>query len=188
MIVGDPDSVLWRYLELRGKLESGSPRDLVAERGLVFDELCGNCKASDADARIEERDEKSKASRWICSECDRAWPVELKSLLWNDFQSSPVADPTGDIRADLGTYYQILSRLLLREQRIYLLLVLFERRSYEEAAAEANRRWPQFRPPYGQRGPRPTVWSKWTIQRVVVDGRRRVNDELRARGLKPRFA
>ncbi len=32
----------------------------------------------------------------------------------------------------------------------------------------------------GQRGPRPAGWSKWTVQRVVMDGRRRVNDELRA--------
>ena len=182
--------MLFRYLELRERLESASPRSPIADKGLVFEPICGNpnCKALDADARLEEIDERSKASRWLCVECGAAWPVELKWLLWNDFQSTPVRDPTGDLRADLGTYYQILSRLLLREQRIYLLLVLFERRSYEDAAIEANRRWGNFRPPHGQRGPRPERWSKWTIQRVVMDGRRRVSHELRARGLKPRFA
>lgn len=190
LLISNPDSVLFRYLELRERLESASPREPVAERGLVFAEVCGNekCAAPSVDARVEEIDDRSKASRWICAECDKPWPVELKSLLWSDFQSSPVRDPTGDLRADLGTFYQILSRLLLREQRIYLLLVLFEGRSYEEAATEANRRWTNFRPPHGQRGPRPARWSKWTIQRVVVDGRRRVNHELRARGFKPRFA
>ena len=181
--------MLWRYLELRESL--GSPatgREPVADRGLVFDETCPNCHETDGDSRVEERDEKSGASRWICGGCGRAWPVALKSLLWSDFQSSKRGDPRGDLYADLGTYYQILSRLLLREQRIYLLLHLFEGRSYEEAALEANRRWPGAKPPHGQRGPRPVGWSRWTVQTTVVAARRRVNDELRARQMLPRFA
>lgn len=188
MVVRSPDEVFWRYLELRETLDSPTAREPVADQGLVFDEKCPHCGEPESDSRVEERDERSRASRWLCGGCGRPWPVELKSLLWCDFQSSKVGDPRGDLYADLGTYYQILSKLLLREQRIYLLLHLFEGRSYEETALEANRRWPTFHPPHGQRGPRPNIWSRWTIQRTVVDSRRRVNDELRARHMAPRYA
>jgi hypothetical protein len=55
-------------------------------------------------------------------------------------------------------------------------------------AQEANRRWPTFRPPYGSRGPRPAGWTKHSVSRVITDARRRINHELRTRGMRGRFA
>ena len=189
MFVKSPDEVLWRYLALRERIASASGRQPIAEKGLVFADKCPACGVLEADARMEEHDDRTGASRWVCIECEAAWPVEVAFLLRNEFQSSPKPDAAADLYAELATYHQILTKLLLREQRIYLLLYLYEDvGGYREVALEANRRWPTFRPPHGSRGPRPSIWSSWTVQRVVVDARRRLNDELRHRGLRGRFA
>ncbi len=189
LIVESPDDVLWRYLALRQKIGAPSARNAVVDKGLVFGDECVACGESLEVARVEERDEKTKASRWVCSVCDAVWPVDLKFLLRNEFDSSPRPGVGEELYALLGTYSTILSRLLLREQRIYLLLYLYENvGGYEEVARVANERWPRFRPPYGQRGPRPNGWTKWTVGRCVVDARRRINDELRTRSMKPRVA
>ncbi len=187
-VVTNPDSVLWRYLQLRQRLGSPSARNPVVDRGLVFGDHCLKCGARNEEARLEEIDQRSGASRWICGVegCREPWPVDLGFLLRNDFQSTPRPDASADLYADLGTYALILGKLLLREQRIYLLLYQYEDLCLESVADEANARWPTFHPPYGSRGPRPTRWSRWTVQRVVTDARRRLNDELRVRGLKPR--
>lgn len=189
MFVSSPDDVLWRYLALRERIASASGRQPIAEKGLVFADKCPRCKATEKDARLEEIDERTNASRWICIECEAAWPVEVAFLLRNEFQSSPKPDAAADLYAELATWHQILSKLLLREQRIYLLLYLYENvGGYGEVALEANRRWPGSRPPHGQRGPRPAIWTPWTVQRVVVDARRRLNEELRHRGFRGRYA
>lgn len=187
VVVQSPDEVLWRYLALRQKLGAPAARQVVVDRGLVFGDECDNCKAPSKEARLEEWDEKTRASRWMCTECDRPWPVDLKFLLRNEFQSSRRPSQGEELHALLATYSKILSRLLLREQRIYLLLYLYENvGGYEEVAKEANQRWPNFKPPYGNRGPKPNGWTKHTVNRVVVDARRRLNDELRVRHMKPR--
>ncbi len=186
-IVTNPDSVLWRYMQLRQRLGSPSARSPIVDRGLVFGDKCPECKAKDS--RLEQLDEKSGASRWVCGAegCGQPWPVDVAFLLRNEFSSSRRPDASSDLYADLGTYSKILDRLLLREKRIYLLLYLYEDvGGYEKVAFEANQRWPSFRPPYGTRGPKPARWSKWTVQRVITDGRRRIRDDLRARGLAPR--
>jgi transposase-like protein len=189
VFVKSPDDILWRYLSLRERIASASGRQPVAEKGLVFAEKCPGCKALDREARMEEQDKRTGASRWVCIECEAAWPVEVAFLLRNEFQSTPKVDAAADLYAELATYYQMLSKLLLREQRIYLLLYLYENvGGYREVALESNRRWPTFRPPHGSRGPRPATWSSWTVQRVIVDARRRLNDELRHRGLRGRYA
>lgn len=189
MFVSSPDDVLWRYLSLRERIASASGRQPIADKGLVWADKCPACGALDHDARMEEIDDRTSASRWVCVECLGAWPVEIAFLLRNEFQSTPKPDAAQDLYAELATYHQILTKLLLREQRIYLLLYLYENvGGYREVALEATRRWPTFRPPHGQRGPRPATWTPWTVQRVVVDARRRVNEELRHRGLRGRYA
>ena len=115
-MISSPDQVLWLYLELRQKLGSPAARDTVAERGLVFGDFCGSkeCKAPKESARLEERDPKSGASRWICQECGAAWPVDLAFLLRNEFQSSPRGDAGAELYAQMATYGGMLSRLPLR--------------------------------------------------------------------------
>lgn len=185
MVITSPDQLLWRYLELRQKLGAPAARQTVVDRGLVFGDRCSQCKAPEADARLEERDEKAEASRWICSKCQAVWPVDLAFLLRNEFQSTPKPDAAADLYSLLGTYSMILSALPLREQRVYLLLYLYENvGGYDQVAKEANRRWPRSSPPYGTRGPRPDGWTEWTVRRCVTDARRRINGELRARQLK----
>lgn len=186
MVISSPDEVLWRYLELRQKLGAPAARHTVVDRGLVFGDRCAQCKAPEADARLEERDERAKASRWVCSKCAAVWPVDLAFLLRNEFQSTPKPDAAADLYSLLGTYSQILSGLTLREQRVYLLLYLYENvGAYDQVAREANKRWPRSNPPTGSRGPRPNVWTEWGVRRCVTGARRRINDDLRARRLKP---
>lgn len=181
-MISSPDQVLWAYLELRQRLGSPTARDAVIDRGLVFGDFCSNaaCKAPKELAKLEERDPKSKASRWICSECAAAWPVDLAFLLRNEFQSSPRGDAGADLYAQMATYGTMLSRLPLREQRIYLLLYLYEGvGAYRDVADAANRRFPRTAPPHGQRGPRQNHWTEWTVRRCITAARRRLNDQLR---------
>lgn len=177
-------------MQLRQRLGSPSARHPVVDQGIVFGDKCDRCKATET--CLEQLDERSGASRWVCGAegCGEPWPVDVKFLLRNEFQATRRPDASADLYADLGTYSQILGKLLLREQRIYLLLYLYEDvGGYEEVAFEANQRWPAFHPPMrGTRGPKAERWSRWTVNRVVVDARRRINDELRVRGLKPRTA
>lgn len=191
MFVGSPDDVLWRYLALRERLSAPASRLTVVDQGLVFGDVCANkkCRASSDDARLEEQDARSGASRWMCNACGTVWPVDLAFLLRNEFQTTPRPDASADLYARLGDYARILTRLLLREQRIYLLLYLYEGvGGYEEVAKAANTRWPTFRPPYGNRGPRPSYWTKHSVSRVVTDARKRINGELRHSGMRPRTA
>lgn len=185
MVIRTPDEVLWRYLELRQKLGAPSARDTVAERGLVFGEKCPECDAPERLARLEQLNPKTGASRWTCSTCNALWPVDVAFLLRNEFQSTPRPDASGDLYALLGTYSQILGKLPLREQRCYLLLYLYENvGDYEAVAVEMNRRWPRSRPPNGAHGPSPRGWTEWAVRRTVTDARKRINSDLRARGLK----
>ncbi len=186
MVVGSPDEVLWRYLALRERL--GTPRTWrpVIDRGLVFGDSCLTCGASAKEARLEERDDRSGASRWVCAKdgCGAAWPVDLKFLLRYDPKSSPRPDGEVELFARLADLAKILDALLLREQRIYLLLYLYEGAGgFEEVARAANERWPTFRPPGGSRGPKPSTWSKHTVRQVVTAARSRINAELRQRGM-----
>lgn len=183
--IGSPDEVFWRYLELKRRLSAPASRQsLIAERGLVFGDKCRSCKG---DTFHEERSEKSPAIRYVCSndECGKAWPVDLAFLLRNEFQNTRRTDGVGDLFALMATYSQILNCLPLREQRIYLLLYLYEGLGgYDQVAVEATRRWPRSVPPWGGRGQRPTAWSAWGVRRAVTDARRRINEELRMRGIK----
>ena len=192
MVVRSPDEVLWRWLELREQLANPSARITVAEKGLVFPEKCPVCKALGVDARREDYDDVRKVSRWLCAKCEETgrvtvWPVDVAFLLRNEFDHTPVPDGAAELYATMATYGKILSGLSLREQRIYLLLYLYENvGAYDQVAVEASRRWPRSRPPTGSRGHRPDRWSEWTVRRCIIDARRRINDELRVRGMKPR--
>ena len=192
MVVRSPDEVLWRWLELREQLSSASARVTVAEKGLVFADKCPTCKATSDDARLEEYDDVRKVSRWVCYACGESgrvtvWPVDVAFLLRSEFDHTPVRDGAADLYATMATFGKILSVLTLREQRIYLLLYLYENiGAYDQVAVEAGRRWPRSRPPVGTRGSRPDRWSEWTVRRCINDARRRITDELRVRGLKGR--
>lgn len=185
MKIGSPDEVLWRYLELKRRLSAPASRQsLIADRGLVFGDKCKTCAG---ETFHEERSEKSLAIRYICSneECAKPWPVDLAFLLRNEFQSTRRSNGAAELFALMATYSQILKCLPLRDQRIYLLLYLYEGLGgYDQVAREATMRWPRSVPPWGGRGPRPTSWSAWGVRRVVHDARRRINDELRVRGIK----
>ncbi len=183
-MIGSPDELLWRYLDLRRRLTSPGVRSPVAERGLVFGAKCDACAQVGA-SRLEEYCKQTSASRWVCSECNAPWPVDVQFLLRNEFQSSPRPGQAWNDLAALGTYSQILSRLPLREQRCYLLLYLYENiGDYADVALEMNRRWPRSNPPTGRFGPSPKHWTEWTVRRTVTDARKRINEDLRARGLK----
>ena len=185
MFIDSPDEVLWRYLELRQKLGSPAARNTVAERGLVFGDECAECEAPEKGARLEQHCEKTRASRWVCSACDAPWPVDVAFLLRNEFQSAPRPGVQMELYALLGTYSQILSGLPLREQRCYLLLYLYENvGDYLAVADEMRRRWPRSHPPNGRHGPSPGGWTEWAVRRTVTDARKRINADLRARGLK----
>ena len=190
MIVDSPDQVLWRYLALKEQLGSPATRSPVIDRGLVFGDECVHCSADVEDAKLEERDKKTGASRWVCSRCHAAWPVDVAFLLRNEFQSS--RRPNGasaEKLSQLATLGSVLDGLLLREQRIYLLLYLYEGvGSYDDVAAEANKRWPTFHPPYGTRGPRPQRWTEWAVRKVVTEARKRVMENVRSRAIGPRYA
>lgn len=182
MQIGSPDEVLWRYLELKEKLGAPAGRNAIAERGLVFGDRCGECGES---MFHEEHSEKTKAVRYMCSKCNAPWPVDVAFLLRNEFQSSRRGDVAGDLYALMATYSSILSKLQLREKRVYLLLYLYENvGGYDLVAKEATKRWPRSVPPTGGRGPRANGWSEWSVRRVVTDARRRINDELQACGIK----
>lgn len=185
MKIGSPDEVFWRYLELKQRLGAPASRSsLIADRGFVFGEKCGRCGGK---SFHEEHSAKSQAIRYACSDpdCGAAWPVDVAFLLRNEFQNTRRPDGAGDLFALMATYSQILRCLPLREQRVYLLLYLYEDLGgYDDVAREASRRWPRSIPPWGGRGPRPREWSSWGVRRVVNDARRRINDELRVRGIK----
>jgi hypothetical protein len=182
VIIGSPDAVLWRYLELKEKLGAPAGRNAIAERGLVFGDRCASCAGT---VFHEEHSERTKAIRYVCSGCEASWPVDVAFLLRNEFQSSRHGDIGGDLRALMADYGAILSKLQLREKRIYLLLYLYENVGcYESVAKEATKRWPRSIPPWGGRGPRPGGWTEWGVRRVVTDARRAINDELQARGMK----
>lgn len=182
MNIGSPDEVLWRYLELKEKLGAPAGRNVIAERGLVFGDRCEQCGESEFH---EEHSEKTRAVRYMCSKCHAVWPVDIAFLLRNEFQSSRRGDVGGELFALMATYGSILASLPLREQRVYLLLYLYENvGAYDLVAREASKRWPRSIPPWGGRGPRPSQWSEWGVRRVIADARRRINGELRARGLK----
>lgn len=175
-----PDDVLERWLRLREELGSPRASSLVAEKGLLFSLVCTRCGA-DGSHRAEEREKRTGASRWVCSHCSAPWNVAQGFLLQNEFDSHPRPGRLDARFAELGTYAKILSDLSQAQQRIYLLLYLHENvGSYQDAADEANRRWPNMRPRNTDR------WTEWTVRKIVADSRRRIGRGLLAHG-KVRF-
>ena len=181
MKIANPDQVLWRYLELQRRLGAVPSKPLVAMRGLTFGQRCAQCRTDSDSARLEEHDPERGASRWVCSACGAAWPVNLQFLM-RGFHARP-SDQRATLLAELATLRTVLEQLGRIEQIVYLLLTLYENRGLDEAAAEMNQRFRALRPPHGQRGPRPEAWTPWAVRRCVGEARTRVRLELRERGL-----
>lgn len=182
MSLSEPDAAFWRYLELQRRLNAVVARPLVPTRTLRFSDRCPQCEAHGRSARLEEFDPETGASRWVCGECEGAWPVDVAFLL-RPTELRPTGEDAGDRRAEqireLGRLRTILGRLPRREQVIYLLLTLYEgRRDLSEVAEQMNSRFPQFAPPHGERGPRPDLWREWTARRVIASARQMVRREL----------
>jgi len=184
-VIRSPDELLWRYLRLRERLGSPRARQTVAETGLVFGGRCSECGAAEKLARLEELSKDTLASRFRCSNCNAAWPVDVAFLLRNEFQSSRRHD-SSSLYDQLASYGRILSSLSIREQRVYLLLYLYEGiGGYADVAQEMNRRFPRSLPPRGARGPqlRAGGWSEWSVRQTVNAARRSVRRGLEDRRL-----
>ena len=180
-----PDDVLWRYLSLREQLDSVPSRSMIVGKGLAFGERCKNCRAPETEARLERHDPESGASRWNCSDCGIAWPVNVAFLLRGGVQERRVSGHT-DHLAELADLSKILSKLDKREQIIFLLLYQYEGlRAYAGIADALRARYPALTVPPGARGPRARAWSEWTVRRVVQNARSKIQRELRAGGWLP---
>lgn len=175
-----PDELLWRYLELGERLGSPAGQNLVAETGLVFAEACVRCGAS-PDHRTAVQ--KGPATAYRCGVCQAVWPARIAFLLRNQVGSWRSGRRSGGkleaMMNELAGYGLVLSRLTMRERRVYLRLYVLEQRGcYAAVAVEANRRWPRMRPMRDGRvaGPR---WTEWHVRQVCDSARRTIGQAAR---------
>ena len=182
MRASDPDGFFRRYLQLQRELNACVARPLMPTRTFRFGDHCSDCGEAAASARLQETDPDSGANRWICETCGAPWPVGVAFLLQAfEFRASggrDAAERRADRIRELGRIRQLLGRLTRVEQIVYLLLTLYEGRSPGDAAEEMNRRFRQFPPPHGERGPRPALWSEWGARRTVAQARQALRREL----------
>lgn len=183
-----PDDVLWRFLRLRERL--GAPRRAhrVIDRGLVFGDRCQDCGASAETAWFDEyiRDPRTGVPGWryLCAECGQPWPVDVAFLLRNTIQSSGRSGGLDSQMNTLALYSSLLSVLDLRQQRVYLLLYLYENiGSYAAVADEMNKRFPRSSPPQSARGPRAGGWSEWSVRQTINGARQKLRGALIERHL-----
>lgn len=178
-----PDDVLWRYLELRERLGSAPAHRLVAETGLLFDHRCPRCGAGSAARILVEKRlaHQVRGAAYRCTACQGSWPVHVGFLLRNEVGGWRSLRRRGGLEAgltELAGYGLALSRLSMRERRIYLELYVFGQRGcYAAVAYEANRRWPRMKPLRDGRtaGPR---WTEWHVRVVCESARRKISASL----------
>jgi hypothetical protein len=169
----DPDSVFWRWLELRCRLASAPGHRIVVDRGNWYAPECPACGKS---RRIEAMDEVGR-SAWMCRDCGTPWPVDVGFLLANEYQRSLRGELAELPFVEMTTLESVLRDLSLWQQRIYLQLYLYEDvGSYADVAREAARRWPRVRRP----------WSEWRTGAIVRAARDRVMASLARRALLAR--
>lgn len=183
LVIETPDDVLWRWLELRAELSSPPGCDLVADTGLGFADACPRCGLADSLTEHSKKGPGGKtATAYRCGACQAPWPVEIRFLLRNEFFSSPRPAAIEPQLIELGRLAAILSKLTMREQRVYLALYVFEGiRNLEELAKQAGERWPSMRPLNSGRAR--GGWSEWAARKTVESARRKIRDAGMAAGL-----
>lgn len=189
-----PDAVVWRWWELRGRLEAAPPQigRWRGKLGIRPSPHCARCGAdavtwredpcvalpsapgeqlngsADGSAHGTELDGLVLRSR--CRRCHSAWLLELVPFLGG----AQGANWTGDL-AELLSIDRVLEALSEPQRRIYLQLYVVERwGDYEAVAQEASRRWPLLHPPVRASGPRMREWTRHSVRQVVLEGRERI--------------
>lgn len=178
-----PDEVPWRYLELRERLGSAPAHQLVSETGLLFDPRCPRCGAGPgARVLVEKRlAHQVRGAAYRCNNCQASWPVHLGFLLRNEVGGWRSLRRRGGLEAalaELAGYGIALSRLSMRERRVYVALYVLEQRGcYAAVAHEANRRWPRMKPLRDGRtaGSR---WTEWHVRAVCDSARQKISASL----------
>lgn len=177
------DAFLFEWLELRETLQEASGGKLFTGKGMVYDAECPGCGAPEASHRTVATEKKKQkdqvgddreVTRPVCARCKREWPGDWAFQPLMRWKNKPERHTNGtEVQlVRLVTLENLLSRLDLRAQRLYLRLFLFEDlRNYTALAEEANRLWPRMRPQQGQTNRAPARWSEWTARQVVLKSR-----------------